>query len=158
MKKQAENVHQKLVPYSFIVLVNSSKFSVLIIPVSFHPWIWKLLKGREKTEYLENEKGILDEIKSIFHDFWSALFLVRYKKIENINFKDVQGLIQKEKVDIDWAKGAQIRMLANKIATQWCANIIIKESKKTVHYICFLFSHHYVHIMLLIWLKNLNCI
>ena len=65
-----------------------------------------------------------------------------------------QGLIQKEKVDIDWAKGAPIIMLANNIATQWCPNIIIKEFKKTIHYIYFLFSRHYVHIMLLIWLKT----
>ena len=45
-------------------------------------------------------------------------------------------------------------MLANKIATLWCPNIIIKESKKTAHYIYFLFSHHHIHIMSLIWSRN----
>ena len=53
----------------------------------------------------------------------------------------IQGLIQKEKVDIDWAKGAQTSMLANKIATQWCPNTIIKESKKNYTlYLFFIFS------------------
>ena len=28
----------------------------------------------QKTEYLENEKSFLDEIKSIFHNFWRAFF------------------------------------------------------------------------------------
>ena len=64
--------------------------------------------------------------------------------------------MQEEKVDIDCAKGTQvsISMLANKITTQWCPNIISKESKKTIHYTYFLFFRHYVHIMLLIWSKN----
>ena len=50
---------------------------VIIIPVSSDPWIWKLdgkEKNLQKVEYLENEKGILDEIKSIFCNFWNALF------------------------------------------------------------------------------------
>ena len=70
----------------------------------------------------------------------------------------IQGLIQKEKVHIDCKKGAQISILANKIPTQWWPNIIIKESKQTIHNIYFLFSYYYVHIMLLIWSKNWNCI
>ena len=41
----------------------------------------------------------------------------------------IQGLIQKEKVRIDCKKDTQISILANKIATQWWPNIIIKESK-----------------------------
>ena len=39
-------------------------------------WIWKVWEGREKlqkTEYLENEKSFLDEIKNIFHSFWRAI-------------------------------------------------------------------------------------
>ena len=64
------------------------------------------------------------------------------------------GLIQKEKVHNHCEKGAQISILANKIATQWWCNIIIKESKQTIHSIYFLFSDHYVHIKLLIWSKT----
>ena len=41
----------------------------------------------------------------------------------------MQGLIQKEKVDVDCEKGAQISILANKIATKCWLNIAIKESK-----------------------------
>ena len=46
----------------------------------------------------------------------------------------------------------------NKIATQWWPNIIITESKQTIHDIYLLFSRYYVHIMLLIWSKNWNCV
>ena len=66
-----------------------------------------------------------------------------------------QGLIEKEKVHIDCEKGAQISILANKIATQWWS-IIIKESKQTIHYMCCSFSCYYVHIMLLMWQKKLE--
>ena len=38
--------------------------------------------------------------------------------------------MQKEKVRIDCEKGAQISILANKIATRWWLNFIIKEPKK----------------------------
>ena len=65
-------------------------------------------------------------------------------------------LIQAEKVQIDCKKGAQISILANKLKTQSWPNIIIKESKQTMNYISFLFSHYYVHIKLLIWSKNLE--
>ena len=41
-----------------------------------------------------------------------------------------QGLMQKEKVRIDCEKGAQISILANKIATRWWPNFIIKEPKQ----------------------------
>ena len=70
----------------------------------------------------------------------------------------MQGLLQKEKVHIDCEKRAQISILANKIATQWWPNINIKESKQTIRYIYFLFSRYYVHITLLIWSKNWNCV
>ena len=69
-----------------------------------------------------------------------------------------QGLLQKEKVHIDCENGTQINILASKIATQWWHNIIIKEFKQTICYICFLFSCYYVHIMLVIWSKNWNCV
>ena len=57
---------------------------------------------------------------------------------------NIQGLIQKEKVHVDCDKGAQISILANKIATLWWPNIVNRESKQTTHYIYFLFSHYYV--------------
>ena len=63
--------------------------------------------------------------------------------------KSYQGIIQKEKVHIDFEKGAQISILANKIETEWWPNITIKGSKKTIHYIYFLFSQYYIRIMLL---------
>ena len=69
-----------------------------------------------------------------------------------------QRLIQKEKVHIDCEKGAQIIILANKIATQWWPNIINKKTKQTIHNIYFLFSRYYIQIILLIWLKNWNCV
>ena len=38
-------------------------------------WIWKVWKGKkiQQSEYLENEKSFLDEIKSIFHRFSGAI-------------------------------------------------------------------------------------
>ena len=62
----------------------------------------------------------------------------------------IQGLIQKEKVDIDGEKGAQISDVAKKIVTHGWSEIMIMKYKKAIHYICFLFSLHYVYIMLLI--------
>ena len=46
------------------------------------PWIWKLeRKGKKQNiEYLKNEKCLLEEIKTIFHNFWNAFFLVKCKK------------------------------------------------------------------------------
>ena len=43
-------------------------------------------------------------------------------------------------------KGAQISILANKIATQWWPNIIMKESKQTSLHLFFIFllCSHYV--------------
>ena len=46
------------------------------------------LKEREKlrkNDYLENEKNFLDKKGIIFHNFWNAFFLVKYKKIEDIS-------------------------------------------------------------------------
>ena len=48
--------------------------------------------------------------------------------------------MQKEKVHVDCKKVAQINILASKIVTWRCPNIIMKESKKTRHYIYFIFS------------------
>ena len=33
----------------------------------------------QKCEYLENEKGFLDEIKNIFHSFWRAIIWWKIK-------------------------------------------------------------------------------
>ena len=52
--------------------------------------------------------------------------------------------MQKEKVHIDCEKGAQISILANKIATRWWPNFIIKEPKQTIHYICISFSRYHL--------------
>ena len=71
------------------------------------------------------------------------------------SYDSMQGLIQKEKVHIDWEKGVQISILANKIKTQWWPDIVIKESKQTIHYIYFLFTSYYD---LIIWSKNWNCV
>ena len=46
-------------------------------------------KKLQKFEYLENEKNILDKIKSIFHRFWRA-FIWSFggkKKIKNTGYK-----------------------------------------------------------------------
>ena len=51
-----------------------------------------------------------------------------------------QGLIQKEKVDIDCEKDAQTSILVTKIATQWWANVI-KEPKL---YITFIFYYTFL--------------
>ena len=50
--------------------------------------------------------------------------------------------MQKEKVNIDCEKGAQIGIFANKIATQWWPKNIIKEPKQTICFIYFLFSYY----------------
>ena len=47
-------------------------------------WIWKVWKGREKLqkfEYLEKEKGFLDEIKNIFHIFWRSIVWWKNKNL-----------------------------------------------------------------------------
>ena len=64
-----------------------------------------------------------------------------------------QGLIQKEKVDIDGEKGAPISAVAKKVAPQGWSKITIMKYKQAIHDICFLFSWHFVD-MLLIWSKN----
>ena len=37
-------------------------------------------KKLQKSEYLENEKGFLDEIKNNFHSFWRAIIWWKKKK------------------------------------------------------------------------------
>ena len=59
-----------------------------------------------------------------------------------------QGLIQKEKVDINCEKGAQIRVVAKNIVTQGWSNIMVMKHKEAIHYICFSLSCHYVYIMI----------
>ena len=54
----------------------------------------------------------------------------------------------------DFEKVAQISILTNKIVI--CSKVIIKESKQTIHYICFQFSRYYLQITLLIWWKKLK--
>ena len=65
------------------------------------------------------------------------------------------GLIQKEKVDIDDEKGAQISIVAKHFVTQVWSEIMIMKYKQAIHYFRFLFSY-YVYIMLLIWSRNWN--
>ena len=55
-----------------------------------------------------------------------------------------QGLLEKEKVHVDCEKGVQISNLLSKIATQWWPNIIINESRQTIHYAYPLFPGSYV--------------
>ena len=56
---------------------------------------------------------------------------------------NLQGLIETEKVNIDCEKVPKLaNILANKTATQWWPNIIIKESKQTTLHL-FLFSCDY---------------
>ena len=56
-------------------------------------WATGTKKGRseiQKFKYLENEKGFLDEIKSVFHSFWRAIIWCKNKnltKIADTNFK-----------------------------------------------------------------------
>ena len=59
--------------------------------------------------------------------------------------------MQKEKVDIDGEKGAQISIVAKEIVTQGWSEIGIMKCKQVLLYICFWFSRYYVYIMLLIW-------
>ena len=49
----------------------------------------------------------------------------------------IQGLIQKEKVDFDGEKGAQITILAKKIVTQGWSAIMIMKYKQAIHSVCF---------------------
>ena len=77
------------------------------------------------------------------------------KALGYIAYND-SGVNTEKKVHIDCKKGAQICILANKIATQWWPNIITKESKQTIHYIYFLFSCYYVHIMFADLIKNME--
>ena len=47
-------------------------------------WIWKVWKGREKITNNLNicrTKGVLDEIKNIFHSFWRAIVWWKNKNL-----------------------------------------------------------------------------
>ena len=48
--------------------------------------------------------------------------------------------MQKEKVDIDSEKGAQISVVAKKIVTQGWSKVMIMKYKQAIHCICFFFS------------------
>ena len=80
-------------------------------------------------------------------------YLVIDVSLYRICYTNKQGLIPKEKVDINGEKGAQISIAAKKIVTQGRPEIMIMKYKRAIHYICF-FSLHHVHVMLLIWSKN----
>ena len=52
-------------------------------------------RGKDKNEYLENEKSFLDEIKSIFHSFWRAIIWWKNKnlmKIADTSFKEEKNV------------------------------------------------------------------
>ena len=74
----------------------------------------------------------------------------------NLSFTEFcdQGLIQKQKVDINGENGTQINIAAINNVTQGLAQILIMESKQAVSYISFSFFCYYLHIMLLIRPKN----
>ena len=55
--------------------------------------------------------------------------------------KHIHGSMQKEKVDADCEKSAQISILASKIATKWRLNAAIKESKL---HITFIFHYNFM--------------
>ena len=59
-----------------------------------------------------------------------------------LNWK--HGLVQKEKVDINGEKGAQITIIAKKIVTQGWSKMIIMKYKQAIHDICFLLSCDFV--------------
>ena len=69
-------------------------------------WIWKVWKGRKKIqncEYLENEKGFLDKIKTIFHSFWRTIIWRKNKnliKIAGTSFKNPNHALFKDPVVI----------------------------------------------------------
>ena len=74
----------------------------------------------------------------------------------NLSFTEFcdQGLIQKQKVDINGENGTQINIAAINNVTQGLAQILIMESKQAVSYISFSIFCYYLHIMLLIRPKN----
>ena len=53
--------------------------------------IWKLWKEKEKNqqniEYLKNVKSFLEEIKTIFYNFWNTFLWKNIKKTEDTSFK-----------------------------------------------------------------------
>ena len=68
--------------------VSSQHHKLFHFHLSF--WIWKVWKEREalqKFEYLENEKGFLDETKNNFYSFWRADIWWKNKLIKGSGHK-----------------------------------------------------------------------
>ena len=77
------------------------------------------------------------------------------KVIMNLDFSkasgpDCQGLIRKEKVDIDGEKSAQISTVAKKIVTQNDSRLWLWDPNKLGITIILFIFHYYIHIMLVI--------
>ena len=56
-----------------------------------------------RTEYLENEKSFLDEIKNIFNSFWRAVIWLKIKnwwKIADTSFKNVLVYLKNQQVKV----------------------------------------------------------
>ena len=98
---------------SFLIILNNSFANlcksihdVIIISVLLTLWIWKLWKGREKTEenWMSRErKERLRWNKKYFWTFLKYLFSAKYKEIENTSFKNsfqekCQNIYSKEPV------------------------------------------------------------
>ena len=62
--------------------------------LSFWVWkAWKVREKRQKCEYLENEKSLLeDEIKNIFHRFWRAIIWWKNKNLIKIADKSFNSI------------------------------------------------------------------
>ena len=56
-----------------------------IIPLQIYPFesgkFGKERKKLQKFEYLKNEKSFLDELKNIFHNFWTAIIWCKNKNL-----------------------------------------------------------------------------
>ena len=72
--------------------------------------------------------------------------LLHYIFINIVHMLSFQGLMQKEKVDINGETSAQFRIVINKIVTHEWPQIKLMECKQAIHYIYFSFLYYYVHI------------
>ena len=70
---------------------------------------------------------------------------------------DVYSGVNTEEGGIDSEKCAQIGIATEKFVTKGWPQIVI-ESRPAMHFVYFLFSHYYVHIMLVIWSEHRNCV
>ena len=86
--------------------------------------IWKVWKGREKTQkfkYLKNEKSFLDEINNIFRSFWKAIIwwkIKTWKKIADTSFKSLPF----SSLRLQWEKIRKFELVAmrnNKWPQEW---------------------------------------